>query len=288
MIAYPFRYESPSTLSDALGLLREPGAKALAGGMSLVPMMKLRLAAPELLVDLRRVPAQNEIRRVNGHLQIGFMTTHSQLESDNLVRAGCPLLAECAGRIGDVQVRNAGTIGGSVAHADPAADYPAALLALEAKIVITGTAGERAVPADEFFVDTFTTVLAPDELVTAIVVPRESPAAGTAYEKRVHPASGFAVVGVAARLQLENGRISAARVGVTGLTGKPYRARNVEQRLEGASGSSAEIERAASVVADGADPNSDLHASADYRAHLARVFAIRAITRALQRAGAAA
>ena len=288
MIAYPFRYESPSTLSDALALLREPGAKALAGGMSLVPMMKLRLAVPETLVDLRCVPDQNQIEPANGHLRIGFMTTHSQIKSDNLVRASCPLLAECAGRIGDVQVRNVGTIGGSVAHADPAADYPAALLALDAQILIAGKEGERTIAADEFFVDTFTTVLAPDELITRIVVPRGPSTLGAAYEKKVQPASGFAIVGVAARIQLENGRVSSARVGVTGLTGKPYRARNVEQRLEGSSGSAADIEQAASVIADDVDPNSDLHASADYRAHLGRIFAIRAITRARQRAGAAA
>jgi carbon-monoxide dehydrogenase medium subunit len=288
MIAYPFRYERPSTLPEALAMLREPGAKALAGGMSLVPMMKLRLASPELLVDLGGIQGQKQIQPVNGRIRIGPMVTHYEIESGAAVRDACPLLAACAARIGDVQVRNVGTIGGSVAHADPAADYPAALLALEAQMVLTSASGERKVTAADFFVDTFTTVLRPDELITAIEAPRESAGAGTAYEKKVQPASGFAMVGIAARINLAGGRIAAARISVTGLSGKPYRARNVEQRLEGTAGTAADIQNAASVAADGVDANSDIHASADYRAHLARVFTSRAITAAMRRAAAQA
>ena len=288
MITFPFRYERPSTLAEALTLLSEPGAKALAGGMSLVPMMKLRLAAPDTVVDLARVPGQKRIEAVNGHLRIGPMVTHYELESGQTVRSACPLLSQCASRIGDVQVRNAGTIGGSVAHADPSADYPAALLALEAEFVLTSASGERTVPAAEFFIDTFTTALEPGELITEIRVPRDTAGTGTAYEKKVQSASGFAVVGVGARVSIDGGRITRARIGVTGLGGTPYRARNVEQILEGSTGSSDDVKAGAAVVAEGIDASSDIHASADYRAHLARVFTARAITAAISRAGARA
>ena len=288
MITFPFRYERPSTLTEALGLLTEPGAKALAGGMSLVPMMKLRLAAPELVVDLGSVPGQKRVEAVNGHLRIGPMVTHYELESGQTVRSACPLLAACASRIGDVQVRNAGTIGGSVAHADPSADYPAALLALEAEFVLTSTSGERTIAADAFFIDTFTTALEPGELITEIRVPRDAPGTGTAYEKKVQSASGFAVVGIGARVSMDGGKIARARIGVTGLGGTPYRARNVEALLEGSPGNSEDVKAAAAVVADGIDASSDIHASADYRSHLARVFTMRAIAEAIGRAGARA
>jgi carbon-monoxide dehydrogenase medium subunit len=288
VISYPFHYERPSTLSEALDLVREPGAKVLAGGMSLVPMMKLRLAAPDLLVDLGSIPGTREINVMNGHIRIGAMATHYDLESSQTLRSACPLLAECASTIGDVQVRNVGTIGGSVAHADPAADYPAALLAGSAKFILTSTSGERLVEAEDFFIDTFTTALLPEELITEIRILREGSSIGSAYEKRVQSASGFAVVGVAARIRVEDGVIASASVGVTGLSGKPFRARNVEQMLDGKRGTAAEVQAAAAVVADGVDASSDIHASADYRSHLARVFAARALTRALARAGAQA
>jgi aerobic carbon-monoxide dehydrogenase medium subunit len=288
VISYPFRYERPATLSEALTLIREPGAKVLAGGMSLIPMMKLRLAAPDVLVDLGGIPGTRGIDAINGHVRIGAMATHYELESSQALRSACPLLAECASTIGDVQVRNMGTIGGSVAHADPAADYPAALLAGSAAFVLTSAAGERVVPAEDFFVDTFTTALLPEELVTEIRIPRDGPSVGSAYEKRVQSASGFAVVGVAARIGLRDGAIASASVGVTGLSGKPFRAHNVEQMLQGKGGSPAEVQAAAGVVADGVDASSDIHASADYRSHLARVFTARALTRALTRAGAKA
>jgi carbon-monoxide dehydrogenase medium subunit len=288
VISYPFHYERPSTLSEALDLVREPGAKVLAGGMSLIPMMKLRLAAPDLLVDLGSIPGTREINVMNGHIRIGAMATHYELESSQTLRSACPLLAECASTIGDVQVRNVGTIGGSVAHADPAADYPAALLAGSAKFILTSASGERLVEAENFFIDTFTTALLPEELITEIRILREGSSIGSAYEKRVQSASGFAVVGVAARIRVEDGVIASASVGVTGLSGKPFRARNVEQMLDGKRGTAAEVQAAAAVVADGVDASSDIHASADYRSHLARVFAARALTRALARAGAQA
>jgi carbon-monoxide dehydrogenase medium subunit len=288
VISYPFHYERPATLIEALDLIREPGAKVLAGGMSLIPMMKLRLAAPDLVVDLGGIPGTKNIEAVNGHVRIGAMATHYEVESSQTLRSACPLLAECASTIGDVQVRNVGTIGGSVAHADPAADYPAALLASSAEFVLTSGTGQRTVTAEDFFVDTFTTALLPEELVTEIRVLREGSTIGTAYEKRVQSASGFAVVGVAARIRMEDGTVGSVSVGVTGLSGKPYRARNVEQMLEGKSGTAAEVKAAAAVVADGIEASGDIHASADYRSHLARVFTARAITRALARAGAQA
>ncbi|HYV62805.1 MAG TPA: FAD binding domain-containing protein, partial [Bryobacteraceae bacterium] len=178
MIPQQFEYSAPKTLDEALGLLAE-GAKPLAGGMSLIPMMKLRLAAPEHLVDLGRIKDLSYIREQGGALHVGATTTHHEVESSPLLRGKCPLLAETASHIGDVQVRNMGTMGGSVAHADPAADYPAALQALEAKLVLKGAKSERTVAADEFFVDMFTTALEPGEIVREVIVPVDGAGTGT-------------------------------------------------------------------------------------------------------------
>ncbi|MBL8233204.1 MAG: xanthine dehydrogenase family protein subunit M [Bryobacterales bacterium] len=284
MICQEFDYFAPSTVGDALALLADPEAKILAGGMSLVPMMKLRLAAPAKLVDLRGIASLRSIKRVGQTIEIGAMVTHYEIESAPLVRSACPLMAQSAGAIGDVQIRNAGTIGGSVAHADPAADYPAALQALEARVRLTGPGGDRELRFEEFLVDTFTTALEPGELVTALIVPVEPESSGTHYQKHAQPASGFPMVGVAARVQRADGQISFARIGVTGVSGKGYRARNVEERLVGSQGSEAEIEAAAQLAAEGVEVNADIHASAKYRAHLARVATARAIRSALARA----
>jgi carbon-monoxide dehydrogenase medium subunit len=281
MIPQTFEYSAPKTLNEALALL-ESGGKPLAGGMSLIPMMKLRLAAPERLVDLARLKDLNYIRAKKGALHIGATTTHYAVESSALLKAKCPLLAETAGAIGDVQVRNVGTMGGSVAHADPAADYPAALQALEAKIVILGAKGERTVSAAEFFVDAFTTALEPGEIVREIVVPVEEAGTGANYQKMLQPASGFAIVGVAARVKRSGGKIVWARIGVTGLANIAYRATAAEKALEGKAGSKEDIAQAAALVAQGVDANSDLHASADYRRHVAAVYASRALAAALQ------
>jgi carbon-monoxide dehydrogenase medium subunit len=281
MISQPFEYSAPRTLDEALGLLAE-GAKPLAGGMSLIPMMKLRLAAPERLVDLGRIKDLNYIREAGGLLHIGATVTHHEVESSTLLRTKCPLLAETASRIGDVQVRNMGTLGGSVAHADPAADYPAALQALEARFVLKGAKSERTVSANDFFVDTFTTALEPGEIVSEVIVPAD--ASGSSYQKCYQPASGFAIVGVAVRLAKSNGKISSARVGITGLANRAFRATGVEQALEGKAGASDEIRAAAALAAQGVDANSDIHASADYRKHLATVYTARAVHAALARA----
>ena len=282
MIPQQFEYSAPKTLDEALGLLAE-GAKPLAGGMSLIPMMKLRLAAPEHLVDLGRIKDLSYIREQGGELHIGATTTHHDVESSPLLRGKCPLLAETASHIGDVQVRNMGTIGGSVAHADPAADYPAALQALEAKIVLKGAKSERIVSAEDFFVDTFTTALEPGEIVREVIVPIDGEGTGTSYQKVLQPASGFAIVGIAVRVRKQGGKITMARIGVTGLSNRAYREKGAEKSLEGSAGSPAEVQAIAAWVGKGIDANSDLHASADYRLHLATVYAAKAISTALGR-----
>ncbi|HTM51359.1 MAG TPA: xanthine dehydrogenase family protein subunit M [Bryobacteraceae bacterium] len=281
MIPQNFEYAAPGSLKEALALLSNGEARVLAGGMSLIPMMKLRLAAPEKLIDLGRVPGLSGITEEAGSIRIGAMTTHHEIEDSALLRAKCPLLAEAAANIGDVQVRNMGTIGGSVAHADPAADYPASLLALEAKVRLVSNGSERTLSLEEFLVDTMTTAIEPGEILQEVIVPVENPAVGVNYQKMVQPASGFAIVGVAARVAKTNGKPVFVRVGVTGLAGKAYRASGVEKVLL----ETGDVMKAAAVVANGVDANSDLFASADYRKHMAQVYTARALTQAL--AGAA-
>jgi carbon-monoxide dehydrogenase medium subunit len=283
MIPQQFEYSVPASLDDAVKQIAA-GAKPLSGGMSLIPMMKLRLAAPEKLVDLARLKDLSYVREEGGSIHVGATTTHHDVESSAVARGKCPLLAETASYIGDVQVRNMGTMGGSVAHNDPSADYPAALQALEAKIVLKGAKGERTVEAKDFFVDTFTTALEEGEIVREVIVPIEAAGVGTCYQKMLQPASGFAIVGVAARIAKSGGKITMARLGVTGLSNCSYRATAAEKALEGTAGSDADIAAAAARIADGADANSDLHASAEYRKHLATVYAARAIRVALGRA----
>ena len=284
MIPQNFEYSSPANLQEALGLIADGNAKVLAGGMSLIPLMKLRLAAPEHVVDISRIPGLSYIREEGGAIHVGAMTTHYEVESSPLLRGKCPLLAETASHIGDVQVRNMGTLGGSIAHADPAADYPAALFALEAKVRLVSAKTDRTLSIDEFLVDTMTTAVEPGELVLELILPVESGSTGVSYQKMAQPASGFALVGIAARAAKAGGRVSLVRVGVTGLASKAYRAANVETLLAGTAGSADDIRKAAAVVADGVDANSDLHASADYRAHMARVYTARALAAALSRA----
>jgi carbon-monoxide dehydrogenase medium subunit len=279
MIANSFEYTAPATLDEALSLLAGGAAKALSGGMSLIPMMKLRLANPEHLVYIGRLPELNYIRENNGSIHLGAGVTHYEVESAPILRAKCPLLAETASFIGDIQVRNMGTIGGSVAHADPAADYPAALQALEAKIVLKSASGTRTVPVDEFFIDTFTTALEPGEIVTEVIVPVDGEATGSSYQKFLQPASGFAIVGVAARVRKEAGKIVMARVGITGLAGRSFRAFDTERALL----ANGDVRAAAALVTNGIEANSDLHASAAFRSSLAVSYAVKAINAALTR-----
>ena len=287
MIPESFEYHVPKTLAEASRLVAQFGGegKVLAGGHSLVPLMKLRLAAPKHLIDIGRIAELRYIREDDGKVQIGALTTHFQIESSDLLKSKCPLLPESAREIGDVQVRNKGTLGGSLAHADPAADWPASILSLDAEIKAASERGERWIPAKEFFVDLLTTALKPDEILTAVRVPALPGRAGDAYVKLAQPASGFAIVGVAARVVLnEKGAIGEVAVGVTGVGPKAYRAAGVEDVLRGKTPSAKRLEEAAAHAADGVEVNSDLYASAEYRAHLARVYTRRALEKALERA----
>ena len=280
MIPQEFEYTAPATLHEALALIEGGERKILAGGMSLIPLMKLRLAAPGEVVDLGRVPGLGGITETDGVVRIGAMSTHHQVEISPVIRAKCPLLAETASHIGDVQVRNMGTMGGSVAHSDPAADYPAALLALEARFRLISAKSDRTVPASEFFVDAFTTALEPGEIVLEVQVPVEPSTEGHSYQKVAHPASGFAVVGVAARIQQSAGKITVARLGITGMGPRAFRATQAEQLLE----SGAPIAQAIGAIGIGEEANSDLYADGDYRRHLARVYTARAVAIAMSRA----
>jgi len=289
MIPAPFEYQAPKTLEEALRLLERHGdeAKVLAGGHSLLPLMKLRLAAPRYVIDLGRLRGLGYVREEQGHIAIGALTTHAEVESSAVLSAKCALLPETASEIGDLQVRNRGTIGGSLAHADPAADYPAAVLALEAELVATSSFGTRAIPAQEFFLDMLTTQLRPGEILTEVRVPILGARTGTAYAKLHQPASGFAIVGAAARVTLDRkGRVEKVAVGMTGVGPKPYRAVAVERAFQGkkAAPQSGILAEAARHAADGIEPLSDLHASAHYRSEMAAVFARRALQRAFARA----
>ena len=286
MIPAEFDYKAPATLDEAVALLASDldGAKVLAGGHSLIPAMKLRLAQPQLLVDIARIKSLAYIREEGDQILIGATTTHYQLESSDLLKTICPLLPDCARSIGDVQVRNKGTIGGSLAHSDPAGDWPAAVLALDADLVLTGTNGERTEKAEDFFVDMLTTSLLPGEILREIRIRKPGGRFGHAYQKVPHPASGFAVVGIAVNLVLnDDGSCTSAGIGVTGVGVKAYRATGVETALASTSLDDNAVAAAVAHVCDGIDPNADLYASADYRCHLAKVHTRRAIQAAKAR-----
>jgi carbon-monoxide dehydrogenase medium subunit len=278
---YPaqFDYHTPGTVREALDLLGryKDDAKLLAGGHSLLPAMKLRLAQPKHLVDLRKVPGLTGIKEEGGVLVIGAMTTHYTVESSAVVKSKCPVLAATAGQIGDPMVRNMGTIGGSLAHADPAADYPACIIALGAEMVAEGPKGKRTIKADDFFKGLLTTALAADEVLTEVRVPVCGPKVGTNYQKFPHPASRFAVVGVAAVLTVDGGKVTKASIGITGAGTKATRAKGVEAGLVGKALDAATVQAAADKAADGVDVQADLQGSEDYKRHLLRVFARRAI-----------
>lgn len=279
---YPadFDYLRPSTVDEAIALLARHGddAKVLAGGHSLIPAMKLRLARPKVVIDIARISTLSYVREADGRIAIGATTTHQEVESSAVLKAKCALLPETAASIGDVQVRNKGTIGGSLAHADPAADYPAAVLALDAEIDVVGPGGRRTIAATDFFVGLLETALAPNEIITEIRV--RPIGRRCAYVKTDQKASGFALAGVAA-IAGDDG----VKVGVTGVAPKAYRATAVEQALAGQRAPNAQaIALASARAADGVEPLSDIHASASFRAHLAQVNTRRAIEKALSRA----
>jgi aerobic carbon-monoxide dehydrogenase medium subunit len=286
MFPASFEYHRAGSVKEALAMLQQFGeeGKILAGGHSLIPLMKLRLAQPGHLVDIGGIRELASIREEGGRVVIGGLVTHHAVEASAVVRAKLAMLSECASLIGDVQVRNRGTIGGSLAHADPAADYPAAVLALEAEIRIEGSGGSRVVKADEFFLDLMTTSVASGELLTEVAFVPVPPGTGFTYVKHRQPASGFALVGVAALVKLDKqGNCDRVRVGITGLGPKPFRAKAVESALQGKAPAQA-IGAAAAHAAEGIDVLSDLHASAEFRAELARVYTRRALETAVARA----
>jgi carbon-monoxide dehydrogenase medium subunit len=287
MFPAAFSYHRPRTVQAALRLLQAHGsdARVLAGGQSLLPMMKLRVLEPTHLIDIGRIAGLRKIRVRDGRLHLGALVTHRMLESSATVRRAAPLLAEVAGVVGDLQVRNLGTIGGSVAHGDPAADYPAALLALDAEITLQGPGGTRSVPAVEFFQGIMTTAAQPDEIVVDVIVPSQPPRTGGAYQKMPNPASGFALAGAAAVVTLDAaGRCARVAVGMTGVGPAAYRAVAVEQALAGREPDDDLIAQAAQASVDGVTANEDIHAGADYRLHLGRVMAKRALLAAVERA----
>ncbi len=279
MIASSFEYFAPTSVDEALSLLSEHGddAKILAGGHSLIPAMKLRLAEPSVLIDIQRVEGLKGISESDGRLVIGALATHYELESSDLVNRRVPILAQTASEIGDVQVRNKGTIGGSLSHADPAADWPATILALDADLKIVGSGGERVVKATDFFEELYTTVLEADEILTEIhVTIPDSNTTGT-YIKLHQVASGFALTGVAAVLTKSGEVCENIAVGITGVSDVPYRASEVESALAGRALTADNIAAAAERAADGVDVLEDIHASEEYRSNLARVYTRRAI-----------
>jgi len=287
MIAQNFDYVAPTSLGEAVNLLQKHAgrAKIVAGGHSLIPMMKLRLAAPEFLIDIGRIPELSYVKEDGGKIRIGALTTHHFIETSDEIRRRLSALADAAGLIGDIQVRNKGTIGGSIAHADPAADYPASILAFDATIITLGPKGERQIPASQFFVDMLTTALDGNEVVREIQIPVKTGKAGSAYLKMAQKASGFAICGAAAVVELDGGgALSTVAVGITGVGNRAFRATKTEAVLKGTKPSAAVLKKACEAASDRIVALDDIHASADYRLDLARVFARRALEAAIERA----
>jgi len=290
MYSANFDYHRARSLSDAQQLLAaHPGAKLLAGGHSLIPLMKLRLAAPPALVDIGRIPELRGISRSADTIRIGALTTHAEIAASAELQKSAAALSEAAGLVGDPAVRSRGTIGGNIAHADPASDLPTVLVALDARIVAIGPAGERTIPADGFFTGIMSTALADNEVVTAIVVPSSARGQGSAYVKFSHPASRYAVIGVAASVTVAGNVCSAARVALGGLLPHASRAAAVEKALTGKPLDTSAIANAAAQVGSdlGDDVTGDIFASAAYRKAVAPVYVKRAIAAAAARAGLA-
>jgi aerobic carbon-monoxide dehydrogenase medium subunit len=284
MFPAKFAYAAPSSLQEAVGLLDDPEAKVIAGGHSLLPLMKLRLAQPRLLVDLGRIPGLSYIRREDGVLAIGAMTTYREIERSQDVHQAAPVLAEATHEVGDPQVRAKGTLAGALAHADPAGDLPAVALALGGTVKAVGSGGERELDLDSFFVDMLTTALQEKEIIREVRLRVQPAGAGAAYQKFDQPASHYALTGVCAVITLSGGSIASARIGVTGVGPKAYRPTAVEQALVGKPAEEEAVKAAVQTVADGIDVQGDIHASPEYRAHLARVLTRRAVLEAAGRA----
>jgi len=287
MIATEFEYLTPSSVDEAISLLTKHGdeAKLLAGGHSLIPIMKLRLAQPKFLIDIGRLGGLADIKEDGGAISVGSLVTHHDVETSQLLKSKLPLLPETAAAIADVQVRNRGTIGGSLVHADPAADLPATALALGAELHVVGPRGKRTIKVDDFFVGLLATAIAPDEILTEVRFPLLPAKTGSAYVKVPHKASHYAIVGVAAVVTLgSDGRCQQVRVGLTGVTHVPRRAEEAENALTGKALDDRAIAAAAALAADGIKALSDIHASAEFRLHLTKVMTGRALKLAASRA----
>ena len=288
MYPYPFSYHRPGTVADALELIGSLGddGKVLAGGHSLLPIMKLRLAQPAHLIDITGIETLRGIRETDGGVEIGALTSHHEILTSSLLNSTVGLLPEMAHVVGDQQVRNRGTIGGTLAHADPAADYPAGVLALDAQIVTVGPDGTREIAATDFFTGFLETALGSGELITAVRIPALGDRTGFRYEKMSNPASGYATVGVAAVVSVaEDGTISAARIGITGASEVAWRATAVEEALQGTVPADDAIRSAADLAIGDRDMLSDVHASADYRERVTKNLVFRSMKRAVERAG---
>ena len=286
MTTSSFEYFAPTTLGEAQTLLNRYGgdAKIVAGGHSLIPTMKIRLAEPKYLIDLGRISELSYIREQEGGLAIGAMTTYYQIENSVTVRGRYLALAEAAGEVADMQVRNKGTIGGSLAHADPAADLPAVVLALEGQIALASSGGQRTLDADDFLLDTFSTALGDDEIIAEIRFPALPANTGGSYKKFGNKASHFAIVGVSAIVTMSGGTCQRVRIGITGAGPRAVRSRSAEAVLEGKEPTGSNLAQASEQAAQGIDFLGDIHASEEYRAHLTRVFTRRALEEAISRA----
>jgi carbon-monoxide dehydrogenase medium subunit len=280
MIPAQFDYVRAGSVDEAVSALAEhdEDAKVLAGGQSLIPLLRLRLAYPEVVVDVGRIAEMHGIRDDGSHLVIGAMTTHAEVITDELVRRHCGLIAAATETVADPAVRHRGTFGGSLAHADPAGDLPAVALALDAEFVIAGAGGRRTVAAADFFVDYLQTAIEPAEVLVEVRVPKLGEGWGYRYEKFQRVAQAWAIVGVAAAVRRSNGSIAEARIGLTNMGSTPIRASAVESALAGVGAS--EVAAACEAAAEGTSPPSDLNGKADYRQHLARVLTRRAVTAA--------
>jgi aerobic carbon-monoxide dehydrogenase medium subunit len=280
MIPAAFDYEVAESAEHAIGLLGErDDAKLLAGGHSLIPAMKLRLARPALLVDIGRIGELSYVREAGESIAIGALTRHQDVADNALLRAQCPIVAYTAGLIGDPQVRHRGTIGGTLAHGDPASDLPAVILALDGELVVRGPGGERTIPASEFFTGVFQTALGPGEMLVEVRAPKLGSSGGWSYVKMARRAQDWATVGVAAVVERSNGSLGKASIGLTNMGPVPIRATAAEEAIAGGTS----VEDAAGLIADGTSPRSDHAASADFRRHLAGVIGRRALEEAAAR-----
>jgi carbon-monoxide dehydrogenase medium subunit len=288
MIPPSFEYLRPGTIKEAVALLQQHGdaAKILSGGQSLIPMMKLRIARPEYVIDINRIPGLEYIKEDGGYLAIGGLTREADLESSDVIRARFPIIHDTAGFIADPQVRNVATVGGNLAHGDPANDHPATMLALGAQVIATGPGGARAIAIDDFFESLFTTALKGDEILTEIRIPLPPARSGGAYFKLERKVGDFATVGVAAQVTMDAGGLcTKAGIGLTNVGGTPIRARKAEDYLKGKKLDDSVIKQAGQLAADASEPSSDLRGPADYKKAMVMELTRRALVRAGERAG---